>query len=98
MDSALPFWSLLIPAGLSGQALSHYVATEDGDEAAPPPGEIGWTQQLTDLWSEYMETKGGKGVSKDTWQMFLDFVRSMDSRLERFNALGTSLIPSFALP
>ncbi|KIY68470.1 defective in Cullin neddylation protein 1 [Cylindrobasidium torrendii FP15055 ss-10] len=89
MDSALPFWGLLIPAGLSGQALAHYVATEDGDEALPPPGETGWTPQLTDLWTEYMETKGGKGVSKDTWQMFLDFVRSMDSRLERFNALDT---------
>ena len=91
MDSALAFWSLLLPVGLSGASLSHRVLSPDGEEIPPPPGEQGWSEANTQLWLEYMQEKGGKGVSKDTWSMFLDFVRSVDDKLTRYDTEGTLL-------
>jgi len=65
LDTAIPFWGLLIPHGLSGGAISHRPA--DGDEAMGV--EEGWRLEYTDLWFEFLNAKGGKGVSKDTWSM-----------------------------
>ena len=31
--------------------------------------EEGWKSEYTDWWFEFLREKGGKGVSKDTWQM-----------------------------
>ena len=40
----------------------------DGEDEESEDGE-GWGDQHTEWWLEYMREKGGKGVSKDTWQM-----------------------------
>ncbi|GAA5840362.1 hypothetical protein JCM11251_006706 [Rhodosporidiobolus azoricus] len=34
------------------------------------------------MWLEFLQQKGGRAVSKDTWQLFLDFVRSIDPAFE----------------
>lgn len=39
---------------------------EDGGNGG---GRVGWGNEHTEWWLEYMREKGGRGVSKDTWQM-----------------------------
>ncbi|KAK0494382.1 defective in Cullin neddylation protein 1 [Armillaria luteobubalina] len=70
MDSALAFWALLLPHGLKGGALSH------DDE--------GWKDQYTQWWFEYLEAKGGKGVSKDTWSMVCLSFQAWPSTIDDF--------------
>jgi DCN1-like protein 1/2 len=59
-DSAIAFWQLLLPIGLSGRALAHI---DSGD------GDSGWKLEYNDWWFEFLNDKGGKGISKDTWHM-----------------------------
>ncbi|KAK0457016.1 defective in Cullin neddylation protein 1 [Desarmillaria tabescens] len=91
MDSAQAFWALLLPHGLKGGALSHTTSTDEDDVDMDATSEEGWKDQYTQWWFEYLEAKGGKGVSKDTWSMFLDFVRSIDAKFEKYDAEGESL-------
>jgi DCN1-like protein 1/2 len=58
VDTAKAFWQLLLPVGLRGAALAH--STE---------GEDGWKSEYTDWWYEFLDGKGLKGVSRDTWNM-----------------------------
>ncbi|KAG7443190.1 DUF298-domain-containing protein [Guyanagaster necrorhizus] len=85
MDSAQAFWALLLPHGLKGGALSHTTSTDE-DDLDMGAEEQGWNDQYTQWWFEYLEAKGGKGVSKDTWSMFLDFVRSIDAEFKNYDA------------
>ncbi|KAK0237260.1 hypothetical protein EDD85DRAFT_790938 [Armillaria nabsnona] len=91
MDSAQAFWALLLPHGLKGGALSHTTSTDEDDVDMDATSEEGWKDQYTQWWFDYLEAKGGKGVSKDTWSMFLDFVRSIDAKFEKYDAEGESL-------
>jgi len=43
-------------------------------------GSFGWTDEHTQWWFQFLTEKGGKGVSKDTWMMLFDFIRSIDSQ------------------
>ncbi|KAJ7573970.1 Cullin binding-domain-containing protein [Mycena floridula] len=71
METAIAFWGLLIPLGLKGGALSHSTAeSSDGEDVEmTDASEPGWRNEYTQLWFEFMTEKGGKGVSKDTWNM-----------------------------
>ncbi|PIL26029.1 hypothetical protein GSI_11783 [Ganoderma sinense ZZ0214-1] len=101
LDMAQGFWALLIPHGLSGGALSHITAPagqdEDGDEhmadgaagAGAGAHEEGWGKQHTAWWFEFLEESGTKGVSKDVWQMFLEFVRTIDAKFEKYDVEGS---------
>ncbi|KAK7448478.1 Scaffold-type E3 ligase [Stygiomarasmius scandens] len=84
LDVAQAFWSLLLPVGLKGGALSH-ISSRDGDNDISMNGEQGWKDEYTDWWFEYLTERGGKGVSKDTWAMFLDFVRTIDAKFEKYD-------------
>lgn len=70
VETAIAFWGLLIPLGLTGTALAH---TSDGDvdddEEESMNSEGGWEPRFTGWWFEFLTNKGGKGVSKDTWTM-----------------------------
>ncbi|KAF9646140.1 defective in Cullin neddylation protein 1 [Thelephora ganbajun] len=83
VETAIAFWGLLIPHGLTGMALAH---TSNGDKDdggdASMATEQGWKPEFTPWWFEFLTTKGGKGVSKDTWTMFLDFVRTIDPNFQ----------------
>ena len=70
VDTAIAFWGLLIPHGLTGMALAHDSDEDTDDEDdAPMETEEGWRPEFTHWWFEFLNTKGGKGVSKDTWTM-----------------------------
>lgn len=84
LDMAQGFWALLIPHGLGGGALSHITSVdnddddddEDDDEdmisgSGPETRDEsgGWTSEHTQWWFDFLNEKGGKGISKDTWQM-----------------------------
>ncbi|KAJ3881426.1 defective in Cullin neddylation protein 1, partial [Lentinula edodes] len=84
METAQAFWSLLIPHGLKGGALSH-ISSTDSDDDVDMNGAEGWRPEYTDWWFEFLNEKGGKGVSKDTWSMFLDFMRSIDAKFEKYD-------------
>lgn len=70
METAIAFWELLVPHGLTGTALDHTSDEDtDDDEDIQMEAEEGWQSEFTDWWFEFLKTKGGKGVSKDTWTM-----------------------------
>jgi hypothetical protein len=68
IDTAQAFWALLLPHGLHGGALSH-VHSKDDDDDDDMGEELGWRDEFTSWWFEFLDQKGGKGVSKDTWAM-----------------------------
>ncbi|KAL0952666.1 hypothetical protein HGRIS_006909 [Hohenbuehelia grisea] len=84
IDTAQAFWSLLLPHGLQGGALSH-IRSRDNDNDETMVDEEGWKTEYTQWWFEFLAEKGGKGVSKDTWVMFLEFVRTIDSKFEMYD-------------
>ena len=65
------FWQILIPFGLQNGALSHVTSLpgKDGDDVRMGELEEGWKDEYTQWWFDFLNEKGGKGVSKDTWQM-----------------------------
>jgi len=98
VDIAIAFWGLLIPHGLTGTALAHNSSVDEDDGGdVPMTTEEGWKPEFTDWWFEFLTAKGGKGVSKDTWTMFLDFVRTIDSEFDNhdYEAAWPSAIDDF---
>ncbi|KAI0043410.1 DUF298-domain-containing protein [Auriscalpium vulgare] len=77
-DTAQAFWALLLPHALAGGALAR---DADGDAAM----RAGWQPEYTGWWFEFLAERGGRGVSKDTWTMFLQFVRTIDSKFEEYD-------------
>ena len=72
IETAVAFWGLLLPAGQRGQALRHMDMITDsatGDVTYQPSKEPGWKPEYNAWWFEWLSEKGGKGVSKDTWNM-----------------------------
>lgn len=67
LDMAQGFWSLLIPHGLKGGALSH--KSEDSEDDSMGVDEEGWREEYLDWWLEFLGSRSAKGVSKDVWQM-----------------------------
>ncbi|KAF9262060.1 DUF298-domain-containing protein [Marasmius fiardii PR-910] len=91
IDSAQGFWALLLPHGLSGGALARiptltHNRDKDGDVSMGMASSEGWKEEYTTWWFEYLTEKKTKGVSRDTWSMFLDFVTTIDSKFETYNA------------
>ncbi|KAI6013913.1 putative SCRO protein [Pisolithus marmoratus] len=104
LDTAIAYWELLIPFGLSGGALKHVssslssnantcrdnnhcndVDIDMADEESSGGGS-GWDEKHTEWWFEFLREKGTKGVSKDTWQMLAEFIRTIDGRFEQHDA------------
>lgn len=46
----------------------------------------GWSEKHTEWWFEFLRVKGSKGVSKDTWQMLPEFIRTIDEKFEQHDA------------
>jgi hypothetical protein len=65
IELAQAFWSLLLPFGLKGGALR----TQDYGGNDISKINIGWTEEHTQLWYEFLKEKNVKGISKDTWSM-----------------------------
>ncbi|KAK8846632.1 hypothetical protein IAR55_005719 [Kwoniella newhampshirensis] len=79
LDTAIDLWTLFIPPALSASpsALSHFP-----DNSAPQ-----FTHTEFEYWIEFMKQKG-KAVSKDTWSLFVDFVRSIDKDFKEYDDEG----------
>jgi hypothetical protein len=75
LETAQAFWALLLPAGLQGGALSHIVSKDDDDDDDMGQEE-GWKDEYTQWWFDFLNERGGKGVSKDTWIMVRQTSRS----------------------
>ncbi|KAH7882049.1 defective in Cullin neddylation protein 1 [Phlebopus sp. FC_14] len=84
LEVALAYWELLLPFGLAEGALNH-VSSSEGEDVDMDEDE-GWQSQHTEFWLEFMRQKGGKGVSKDTWQMLTEFIRSIDAKFAKHDA------------
>ena len=65
IELAQAFWSLLLPVGLKGGALR----TQDYGGNDLSKFNVGWTEQHTQLWYDFLKEKNIKGISKDTWSM-----------------------------
>jgi len=70
VDNAKAFWGMLLPVGLEGDALTR---------------ESGWKPEYNDWWFEFLDTSRIKGISKDVWKMFLEFVTSIDIQFKNYD-------------
>lgn len=68
LESAQAFWGLLLPHGLQGGALAH-TKGEDGEDVDMENDEEGWMDEHSQWWFDFLNEKGVKGISKDTWVM-----------------------------
>ncbi|KAI0258734.1 Cullin binding-domain-containing protein [Gloeopeniophorella convolvens] len=81
VETALAFWGLLLPHGLQGGALRSQ--DYDGDDTMREGG--GWTASHTQLWYQFLDEKNIKGISKDTWAMFIAFLHTIDAKFETYD-------------
>ncbi|KIY48533.1 DUF298-domain-containing protein [Fistulina hepatica ATCC 64428] len=84
IDMAAAFWGLLIPCGVEGGALEHVNPRDDDDDEVMSSGD-GWAPQYLQWWLDFHEKKGTKGISKDTWSMFLEFILTIDLNFETYD-------------
>ena len=82
MGVALDMWALFIPPALTSRpsALSNMGT---GSMSTPPE----FTNEDFDMWIEFQRKKG-KAVSKDTWSLFVDFIRSIDGDFKEYDEEG----------
>lgn len=98
IDTAQAFWSLLIPHGFVGGALTRTVVQDDNDgdgdggddtddvdmdkgSVTKAGGADGWKEEYLQWWFDFLNERGGKGVTKDTWIM----VRTHPNRCSSFS-------------
>jgi len=91
IDFAQAFWGLLLPHGFSGGALTR-VPSRDGDNDDKMDGDEGFKEEYMQWWFEFLNKKGHKGVSKDTWVMVRCFLLLILNPLP-FNILSYCCIP-----
>jgi len=88
-DTAQAFWGLLLPHGVKGGALTHAEDDDDDEEDQSMEDNLaltqGWSDKHTEWWFEFLSEKGGRGISRDTWTMFISFARTIDSKFKRHN-------------
>lgn len=70
LETAQAFWALLLPHGAQGGALKH--VNNDADDDVMMDGDDGWKEEYLQWWFDFLNQKGLKGVSKDTWIMVCD--------------------------
>ncbi|KAG8908953.1 Scaffold-type E3 ligase [Tulasnella sp. 403] len=90
IDTAIAFWTLLLPLGLNGGALAH---VDDLNAEEPSSSTPGWREEHTQWWFEFLGDRNAKGISKDTWNMFIDFVRTIDDKFEKHDTEGLASSP-----
>ena len=97
LDSAVDFWTLFIPPALSSRpsALSH-ISPGESSASSSTSQVPQFTQNDFDMWVEFQRKKG-KAVSKDTWALFVDFIRSIDSEFKQYDESGECHCTSWSL-
>ncbi|WWD08085.1 hypothetical protein V865_006195 [Kwoniella europaea PYCC6329] len=79
LDTALDLWTLFIPPALSSSPSALACSSDN----RPPE----FTEEEFDLWIEFMKKKG-KAVSKDTWSLLVDFIRTIDKDFKEYDDEG----------
>lgn len=82
LEPAVAYWQAFIPPALVSTP-SALASTKPGASSGPPE----FTKEDLDLWCEFMKSKG-RAVSKDTWVLFVDFVRSIDRDFKEHDEEG----------
>lgn len=81
LESALAFWDLIMPFSPSFGTSPEH-----------------FTKRQLNLWKSFLQEKGnGRAISKDTWMLFLDFTKEIDSDFQNhdFDAAWPSQIDDF---
>ncbi|WVR04315.1 hypothetical protein IAU60_001315 [Kwoniella sp. DSM 27419] len=79
LDTACDLWTLFIPPALAASP-SALARTADN---SPPQ----FSTAEFDLWLDFIQKKG-KAVSKDTWSLLVDFIRSIDKEFKDYDDEG----------
>jgi DCN1-like protein 1/2 len=84
---ALDMWTLFIPPALSGSpsALSRLPPGVPPNTPSTEPPQF--SEADFDAWIEFQRGKN-RAVSKDTWSLFIDFVRSIDKDFKEYDEEG----------
>ncbi|GMK57765.1 hypothetical protein CspeluHIS016_0405990 [Cutaneotrichosporon spelunceum] len=85
LDTALSMWELFIPPAMEAKpsALSHVSAGESPSAPATKnPSLLG--DSGFNLWLDFQKSRN-KAVSKDTWSLFIDFVRTIDAEFKEYD-------------
>lgn len=88
---ALSMWQIYIPPALTAKpsALSRIPPKSPATTRSNVPTQF--TKAHFDKWIEFQEKKG-KAVSKDTWSLLIDFIRTIDSEFKEYDEGGEYLI------
>jgi DCN1-like protein 1/2 len=85
LESAQAFWEMLLPYGLKGGALSYIRSAKTGEDVDMDSDDSGFQEEYVQWWLDFLNERGGKGVTKDTWQMLFEFIRTTDSRFSNYD-------------
>lgn len=94
LETAIDMWSLYIPPALHARpsALSRVpTGSSPTGKSTDTPAEFGDAD--LDLWLDFMREKN-RAVSKDTWSLFIDFVRTIDAAYTEYDDEGGSDVTS----
>ncbi|EJT49546.1 hypothetical protein A1Q1_01351 [Trichosporon asahii var. asahii CBS 2479] len=84
LTSALDMWNLFIPPALAAtpSALSKLPpGAASSTQTDEPPAFDG---DDLEMWLEFQRERG-KAVSKDTWSLFIDFLRTIDKQYKEYD-------------
>ena len=87
LTAALSLWPIFVEPALdaSPSALSHIQpGSPPSTESSDPPQ---FTKRHFELWIQF-QTKKNKAVSKDTWNLFIDFIRTIDADFKDYDEEG----------
>lgn len=84
---ALSLWPIFVNPALesSPSALSHIPSGSPPNTRSSEPPQF--TSKHFDQWIEF-QTKKNKAVSKDTWNLFVDFMRTIDAEFKQYDEAG----------
>ena len=85
-------WALYIPPALSAQPSALSYISAGSPPSAPSDDPPRFTMANFDSWIDFQRQKG-KAVSKDTWNLFIDFIRTMDGEFKEYDEEGEWGIP-----
>lgn len=88
LDTAIDMWNLFIPPALAAEpsALSRVPAgSSPTGPSTSTPSSFG--DKELQMWIDF-QTQKGKAVSKDTWSLFIDFIRTIDPEFKEYDEEG----------
>ena len=83
-DAAITYWQAFLPPALESTPSALASTRPDAASSSSPPE---FSKDDLGLWCDFMRTKG-KAVTRDTWVLFIDFVRSIDKDFKDYDEEG----------